>query len=51
MAKKSKTTIKSEIETKKKLVNTDKFSGGSLKELQDSIKDIYEKLNDINERT
>ena len=51
MAKnKSKATIKSEIVTKKALVSSDKFVGGSLQEIQDAIKDIYEKLNDINER-
>ncbi|MCP6727479.1 MAG: hypothetical protein KJI69_05725 [Patescibacteria group bacterium] len=47
---KTKDEIKNEISEKKKLVETPKFSGGSLEEIQDTILDLYDKLNDINER-
>lgn len=47
---KTKAKIRSEIANKRKLVEDPKFIGGSLKEIQDAIVDIYDKLNDINER-
>ena len=47
---KTKSKIKSEIANKKLLILKNKFSGGSLSELQEAIKDIYDKLNDLNER-
>lgn len=50
MVVKTKAQIKGEIANKRKLVEDPKFIGGSLKEIQDSILDLYDKLNDINER-
>ena len=47
---KSKSKIKSEIIEKKKLIEYPQYGGGTLDKLQNAIKDIYEKLNDINER-
>lgn len=47
---KTKAKIRSEIADKRKLVENPKFIGGSLKEIQEAILDLYDKLNDINER-
>lgn len=47
---KTKAKIKSEIAEKKKLIEDPRFTDGSLKEIQDAILDLYDKLNDINER-
>lgn len=41
---------KTEIETKQSEVEKPKFKEGSLNDLQNMLKDIYNKLNDFNER-
>ena len=47
---KTKTKLKSEIASKKELIEKPKFSKGSLYDIQEAIKNIYTKLDDLNER-
>ena len=50
MAIKKYSTIKGELSKKKKIVKIPKFSEGSLSEIQALLEDIYEKIENLNER-
>ena len=41
--------IKEEIKEHKDKMETDKFANGDLKEIQNSIKEIWNKLNELSE--